>query len=98
MKKHIETVHEGKKPHLCSICGSGFPSNKNLKRHISAVHDKDKLFTCVLCGVSFARKDNLKAHVSSVHEGIKPSRRSHNDPNLSKSEHRIDLLLQSMNK
>merc|ERR1712083_142500 len=72
MGRHIETVHEGIKSHLCTICGTGFPCSRNLKRHIKAVHYKEKSFTCGLCDLKFSRKDHLKQHASAVHDGIKP--------------------------
>ena len=34
LQTHIESVHEGKKPHKCSICKACFLQNSNLQSHI----------------------------------------------------------------
>ena len=40
LKKHIEAVHEGKKPHKCVICEATFTQKTSLKKHITNVHEK----------------------------------------------------------
>ena len=72
MKQHIETVHEGKKPHQCSICGNAFGLKQHLKRHISLVHEKNKPFKCCICDFTCGLKDSLTKHISAVHEKKKP--------------------------
>ena len=48
LKKHIDAVHEKKKTHLCSLCGSCLLSNHtfsnsgNLNAHIASVHEGEK--------------------------------------------------------
>jgi len=37
-KRHIATVHEGKKPYSCCMCEKAFGQNSHLKRHFSSVH------------------------------------------------------------
>ena len=39
LNKHIEIVHEGKKPHVCSVCLTAFSTKGNLKNHIEMVHE-----------------------------------------------------------
>ena len=39
MQQHIAAIHEGKKPHKCSICGVAFGYQKTLNRHKQLVHD-----------------------------------------------------------
>ena len=39
-KKHIESIHEGMKPHKCSICNYAASRRGNLKRHINSTHEK----------------------------------------------------------
>ena len=38
LKRHIQSVHEEKKPHRCSICDCNFSQKGNLKQHIKLVH------------------------------------------------------------
>ena len=38
-KRHIATVHEGKKPYRCSMCKKAYGQNSHLKRHILSVHE-----------------------------------------------------------
>ena len=40
LRKHMETIHEGKRPHLCTICGADFSQQQHLKRHIESIHRK----------------------------------------------------------
>ena len=37
---HISTMHEGKKPFKCDICGTGFTFRNTLNRHIQNIHEK----------------------------------------------------------
>ena len=41
LKRHFEIVHEGKKPHMCSICGKTFGFKSSLRDHM-AVHAETK--------------------------------------------------------
>ena len=69
LKRHIKSVHEGKKPFICSIspCKQAFTQNANLKRHISSFHNKIKAFKCNKCPASFVRKAGLANHEKNVH-------------------------------
>ena len=72
MNIHIETVHEGKKPVLCSICNTSFTTKKNLKRHVANVHEGKKSMRkknpqCLICEKVFP-DNNLKRLITSVHE------------------------------
>ena len=68
LKRHINTVHEGLKPHKCNICGKAY---NDLKRHINSVHDglKQHTFLC-FCGEGFSEARDLKRHINSIHEGF----------------------------
>ena len=39
LERHVENVHEGKKPYTCSTCGGSFAQKSGLKTHIASVHD-----------------------------------------------------------
>ena len=71
MKKHIEAVHEGKRPYTCHICGLGAKVKSQLQSHIAAVHEKKKPFKCTLCDRSFFNRPHLKKH-QDVHENVRP--------------------------
>ena len=38
LKIHNIAVHEGKKPHKCSICDYSFTTEGNLNNHIDTIH------------------------------------------------------------
>ena len=60
--RHINEVHEGKKPFACTLCNSTFARKAGLTDHIATVHDKKKPFKCDLCGRCFAEKRTLSKH------------------------------------
>jgi uncharacterized Zn-finger protein len=44
MKKHVETVHEGKKPFKCTICNSCYTRKTTLNKHMKTVHENMNQF------------------------------------------------------
>ena len=73
MKRHIEAVHECKKPHKCLTCGLYTSDTKrDLKRHIEAVHEGKRPHKCSICDFNTSDKGNLKKLIEAVHEGKKP--------------------------
>ena len=42
LKRHISSVHEGKKPFKCSNCNFCSAFSRDLNTHISSVHEKKK--------------------------------------------------------
>ena len=64
----IKAVHEGYKPHVCSICGKSFTHPQRLKDHRQTVHEGQRVHTCVVCDKSFSRSDTLKKHMQTIHE------------------------------
>ena len=42
LKRHIQSVHEGKKQHKCSICDYTFSQKGHVKQHIESVHGGKK--------------------------------------------------------
>ena len=69
LKKHIQAVHEGKKPFKCEHCKYASAEKNKLNRHIEAVHEGKKPFQCEVCGYSSAAKQKLNKHIKAVHEG-----------------------------
>ena len=48
MKKHVATVHEGKKAFKCDICKTDFTSKHDMKGHIKTFHEENKPFKYVM--------------------------------------------------
>ena len=74
LRKHIDSVHEGKKPFACSCCDAKFVEKRSIKRHFASVHEKEKKkigFQCNICNKSLTSTQKLKLHIQHVHEGIK---------------------------
>ena len=42
LKRHVDAVHEGKKPHTCPKCNANFAAKGDLVRHTFYVHDGKK--------------------------------------------------------
>ena len=49
LSKHIELVHEKKKPYLCSYCDYACGMKSDLKKHVEAVHERTQSHKCPLC-------------------------------------------------
>ena len=71
LTRHVNEVHEGKKPNKCTQCGKCFSRKPELNRHITVIHEKKKPFKCDICNQAFARKDMVKSHFATVHNGEK---------------------------
>ena len=76
LKKHIETVHVGKKPIRCDICDAKFTEKSTLKYHIKSIHEilsilmpprKFFIGKVVLLG-SFTNNPNLRKHILMLHK------------------------------
>ena len=52
LKRHIESVHERKKPFKCNICDVSFTEMGKL--NVSLVHERKKPFKCIFCDISFS--------------------------------------------
>ena len=68
LKRHINSVHDRKKPFNCSICNVMFSSAANLKKHV-CVHQEP--YNCPFCDRSFVEKAELTGHVNLAHDGKK---------------------------
>ena len=67
LKKHIDLVHEGKKPYGCPTCNKAFGRSQTLKDHILSVHEKNS-HKCSFCDLSLTSLQNLRRHIKYVHE------------------------------
>ncbi|XP_063390092.1 zinc finger protein OZF-like [Cydia fagiglandana] len=70
VEAHINKVHLGIRPYICTICDKGFFKKSNLTEHIN-IHDKVKTETCEICGDSFVSKKTLMEHIR-LHKNQKP--------------------------
>ena len=68
LKRHIATLHDGKKPFKCNVCDASFAQKAHLNTHVASVHEGKKPFHCNICDASFAQKPHLNTHVASIHE------------------------------
>ena len=69
MKRHIESVLEGKKLQKCDACEKRCSDKYDLTRHVKTVHEgkKGQSKECPFCHAYFQPK-YLKKHISTVHE------------------------------
>ena len=69
IKRHVETVHEGKRPYNCEKCGKGFARKDNFHTHVAnACKDmKVKPQQCTLCDFTCQYMTQLKKHLEEVH-------------------------------
>ena len=72
LKKHVNSVHEKKKPYQCSICGNSYSERSKLNRHVVA-HEAKKSIKCYICQEPFEGNSNLTQHITSVHKEVKVS-------------------------
>ena len=69
MKKHIKTIHEGRKDYKCEYCGKLFGQNGSMWTHVRMVH-KGRKEECNICNKSF-HPNALLNHIKQVHKGQK---------------------------
>ncbi|XP_030752747.1 zinc finger protein OZF-like [Sitophilus oryzae] len=63
-------VHEGLKPHICGVCGTGFANSITLRLHFRR-HTGERPYRCTICNKTFTQSHSLKVHVR-LHTGEKP--------------------------
>jgi uncharacterized Zn-finger protein len=90
LEHHVNTVHIGKRDHLCDKCGMGFPAKSSLNNHVRTHNPKtdEKPFQCEYCVKAFRTKDSLTLH-RRVHTGEKPFKCKHCDRYFSSCSVRI---------
>ena len=57
LKRHVASVHEGKKPFKCKVCDYKSSRQGNLNQNIISVHDEKKPFKCEVCDYSCSLKE-----------------------------------------
>ena len=72
LKRHIQSVHQGAKPHHCGVCDKFFSRKAHLFLHIRTVHNGEKPHRCPVCGRGFGERGTLTHHIRVVHAGQKP--------------------------
>ena len=55
LKRHITSVHEGKKSFKCDLCGTSFTRKPSLNIHVASVHEGKKPFRCNICDYSCSK-------------------------------------------
>ena len=48
-KRHVSSVHKGKKPYQCDMCDASFAQKQQLQIHIASVHERKKPYNCDMC-------------------------------------------------
>eukprot|EP00180_Rhodochaete_pulchella_P001269 Plantae.Rhodophyta-Rhodochaete_pulchella.ctg208.p1 GENE.Plantae.Rhodophyta-Rhodochaete_pulchella.ctg208~~Plantae.Rhodophyta-Rhodochaete_pulchella.ctg208.p1 ORF type:complete len:420 (-),score=15.64 Plantae.Rhodophyta-Rhodochaete_pulchella.ctg208:265-1524(-) len=66
LKRHVDAVHSGRRPFICSFCHFRFQYKQHLKVHVDCQHFH-RTFPCALCGSSFVTRSNLKRHTRQIH-------------------------------
>ena len=73
LNKHVESVHERKKPFKCNnICDYSCSQKGHLKPHVASVHEVKKPFKCNIYYCKCSQNNIKNNHVESIHERKKP--------------------------
>ena len=68
LKKHKKIVHEGKRDHVCHICGTSLEQSWKLKQHLFKNHGIGQArFQCDICHKAFNDSSTLRNHREGVH-------------------------------
>ncbi|KAH3720449.1 zinc finger protein 43-like [Dreissena polymorpha] len=73
LMRHLDSVHTGRRPHLCDLCGMAFKRSDALQAHKETHLDRSKRklpFQCLKCGKAFRAKFLLKEH-QAVHSTLR---------------------------
>ncbi|EAU84774.2 hypothetical protein CC1G_00293 [Coprinopsis cinerea okayama7 len=76
-KRHVESVHLAKKPHVCPTCQKPFPQKTSLDIHIRSVHTFEKSIKCDHCDACFSDPARRHKHIGVAHPDkvVKKARR-----------------------
>ncbi len=69
LSKHVKSVHEQQRPHVCGACGRAFSERNKLVKHEETVHGGQRPYACVWrgCTAEFGQKSDRTRHVNVVH-------------------------------
>jgi uncharacterized Zn-finger protein len=62
MKKHVLSVHEGKKVkklYKCDICDNRYSYKGSMRKHVLSVHEGYKQFKCDACDLSCSQISDM---------------------------------------
>lgn len=68
--KHIDIVHQSKRPYQCAVCNKGFLVRSHLTEHMRT-HTKEKPYICTYCNKTFSAANSLKRH-EKIHTNDRP--------------------------
>ena len=54
LKRHIQSLHEGKKPFKCKICDTSFAKMIGFNSHMVSNHEEKGALQCDICDAIFA--------------------------------------------
>ncbi|XP_058832077.1 zinc finger protein 665-like [Topomyia yanbarensis] len=76
LETHMKEVHADCKNHVCYMCGSGYPTRKQLVSHLGRHRNPQRKtnsnmpgnYMCDICGKEFNFRITLKRHVYNFHD------------------------------
>ncbi|XP_058458364.1 zinc finger protein 595-like [Malaya genurostris] len=76
LETHMKDVHADCKNHVCYLCGSGYPTRKQLVSHLGRHRNPQRRtnsnmpgnYMCDICGKEFNFRITLKRHVFNFHD------------------------------
>ena len=68
LKKHVQSVHEGKKLYKCSSCDMRFVSKWSKKEHFRIVHEGQNPMQCKVCNEIMSSSKELRSHYRKAHQ------------------------------
>ncbi|XP_060520870.1 zinc finger protein 91-like [Cylas formicarius] len=70
LERHISSIHEGIRPHMCPFCDRSFAGKDTMQQHVR-IHTGEKPYSCEFCGKRFRQDGPFKVHLRT-HTGERP--------------------------
>lgn len=67
LTRHIKSVHDNIRNHVCGECGYSASTKCTLRDHMDGIHKKIKKHVCEMCGFAATQKSNIRSHKKNVH-------------------------------